>query len=761
MTCIFRENHKLTIMKSNLSLLFALLVAMPISLFAQSQGDVYRQYQGAKVTVNGKELALPWVGGANRPQIAMADLNRDGRQDIVLYEDYIGVKTLIATGLNTYVYDSRYERNFPNVYGYIKLIDFNRDDVPDLVHRSFAGMGVHYGQYVNNELHFKYYKDVYYTNPTGPVNVHVAPGSIPGMADMDGDGDIDILAYNVNGTLIDYYRNCQVEDNLPADSIKICLLDKCFGKTYQNFEREQLLGVGCEQYGVTCKGCGLNKGTHGSNTLLMIDMDNDGDMDYFNGNESFSDIQFFTNGKAQYGVDSAIAQDTVWGANGKKMFMPIYPGAYHLNVNHEGGDDLLFTPMTFGTENYNSICLYENTGTNANKNFVFKTNTYLIDRMIDLGAGSYPVLFDYDKDGKEDLLVGSDGFYDHVSGRNKARVALYRNTSNGTKGNFGFELVTADFLGLSSENYEGTSLAVGDLDNDGISDLVIGHSDGTFTFFQNQATSDTVQPNWVKTINVLPDVTTLQNLDVGDFATPCIYDIDGDGKNDLISGNQYGDLYYFQNISGGSGSVSLKKVTSNLGDILLDHPNHSYGYTAPYIGKVDNTGKDYLVVGCQWGWLYRYDGFQNGANPATYTMIDSNYSYINTGARSTPAFANLDKDVDGLHELILGTEMGGLNFYKQDFKAGVEKIVRIDESVEVYPNPAKDMVNINWGKDFAQGTVAVRLVSVTGQTIISSTYDGTQQTGVSLQIGDLPSGMYYCVVQSGTNKSVQPVSVLK
>lgn len=728
--------------------------------FSQFQGDVYRQFNNASVKQGSNPLSLAWTGGANQPQMAMADLNRDGRKDIVLYEEYIGLKTLIATGSGTYKYDSKYEGSFPEVWGYIKLIDMNGDGIEDLVHRSFAGVGVYYGYYNNNQLHFKYYKDLYYIGGSGLTNAYVAPQSIPGMDDIDGDGDIDIIAYDVWGTTITMYQNCTKEDNLHADSIKICLKDWCWGRTIQNYERKQVLGYSCPWSIPTCKGCGPGgKGTHGSNTLLLMDMDNDGDLDWFNGNESFSDIQYFVNGKAEFGVDSAIAEDTIWSANGVPMNVDMYPGAYALDVNHNGVRDLLFTPMNRQSANYNSIVLYENTGTEANKNFVYKSNTYLIDKMIDIGQGSYPVFYDYDKDGKKDLFIGSEGYYQQPGNYNRSKISYYKNITT-SPGNYSFELITDDFMGLWSKNYKGASLAIGDLDNDTLDDLIIGHVDGTFSFYKNTATSNTVTPNWTLASDTLIDLSTFSIMDVGDYATPAIYDINGDGKNDLISGNQFGGLVYFRNYSTTPGSIGLTKVTDSLGGIKLNSPVDPYSYTAPYVGPTDNTGKDYLVIGTNWGSLYRYDGFQSGANSAKYTMIDSSYSYIRGHKRIAPAFANLDADNTNLHELVLGNVLGGLIFYKQDFKVGITEKVAGNTDVLVYPNPADKLLNINWGKDFNEGVVDVQLISVTGQVMMRQSYDAIQLS-CSLDISGLTSGIYYCIVQSGPNRSVHPVSVIK
>ena len=441
------------------------------------------------------------------------------------------------------------------------------------------------------------------------------------------------------------------------------------------------------------------------------------------------------------------------------MVVDMYPGAYALDVNHNGVRDLLFTPMNRQSANYNSIVLYENTGTEANKNFVYKGNTYLVDRMIDIGQGSYPVFYDYDKDGKKDLFIGSEGFYQHSGNYNRSKIVYYKNTTT-TPTNYSFELITDDFMGLWAKDYRGASLAIGDLDNDTLDDLIIGHTDGTFSFYKNTAASNTVTPVWTLVSDTLMDLSTFTIMDVGDYATPAIYDINGDGKNDLVSGNQFGALYYYRNYSSTPGTIGLTKVTDTLGGIKLNSLVDPYSYTAPYIGPTDNSGKDYLVVGTNWGSLYRYDGFQNGVNPAKYTMIDSSYSYIRGHKRIAPAFANIDADNNNLHELVLGNVLGGLIFYKQDFKVGIADKVAGNTDVLVYPNPADKILNINWGKDFNEGGVQVQLISVTGQVMIKQSYDAVQLSG-SFDISALSAGMYYCVVQSGPNRSVQPVTVLK
>lgn len=743
------------------------LIVVALLLFlrvpAQFQGDLYRQYNDAVVLKNANTaMRLPWTGGVNNPQLAMADLNQDGRRDVVVFDQSTSkIQTLIATGNGVYKYDSKYEANFPvGIRGYIKLIDFNGNAVPDLIHRGGGGVELWYGYYENSQLKFKFHKDLYYIGGSGQTNTYVDPGSIPGILDIDGDGDIDVLAYELWGNSITLFQNCTKDDSLPADSVKMCLKDWCWGKTRPTLNREHELGYTCSWSTTTCKGCGrgLHKTTGSAHMLCPVDIEGDGDFDFFNAHESFPDIQLLYNGRNQYGRDTIVAQDTIWRSNGVTMHMPIFPAAFVLDIDHDDDEDLLFSPMDGKTENYNCISFYENTGNNNNKNFVHRKNNYLVDEMIDLGKMSYPVFYDYDKDGRKDLFIGSVGYHQYPANYNRSKIHYYRNTTS-VPNSYSFELLTDDFLGLWSKDYMGASLAIGDLDNDSLDDLIIGHTDGTFSFYTNTAASDTLQPVWSLVTDVLKDQAG-NIIDVGDYAAPAIYDIDADGKKDLVSGNQFGALYYYQNNGTVPGSTNLVMVTNKLGNIDLTNIYEPTPFTTPYFGPTDNTGKDYLVLGTKMGRLYRFDGFQNGAMPPNYTMIDSVYSYIDEHRYVAPAFANVDNDQDNKHELVLGNVFGGVVFYKQDFKVNIADNAVDEANALVYPNPADKVLNITWGNGFNTNGVTVQLISVMGQVVMQESFN-EKRMGCSLDISGLFPGIYYCIIQSGPNRSAQPVTILK
>lgn len=750
-----------------------------LSADAQFQGEVFKTDTTFKVFANSQERNLAFCGGFNTPQFAMADLNGDGKQDLVVLEGNIGqLRTFInfgTAGNPDYRYRPKYEQNFPSIIAsFIKLKDYNCDGIPDLFDRGVSGFEVFKGSYnASNELTFSYFKDLWYQNSIGWTNAYTNPQDIPEVADVDGDGDLDFFGHDIwGGNTINWYKNMQVEDGLPCDSIRIKHDDACWGKIFQNIERTHILNYSCLPPFMQNPGSGndnSNPGAaakttlHTGNTICLFDHDGDGDLDYLNGNISFSELQFLENGRADYGAprDSMIAQDTTWQSGGHLLEMHSWPAAFYLDVDQDGKSDILASPHADNaSENYNCIAFYRNTGSQSSPVFTYQSDSFLVDRSIDLGTGSYPMIYDYNKDGKPDLFVGGDGVY---QGNNtlRARIVYYKNVSNGTSHSFVLE--NNDFLSVETINTRGAYPAVGDLDNDGKDDLVVGHADGSISFYKNAASSGTVQPLWLQTVDTLRDVNGVK-IDSTQFPAPFIYDIDKDGREDLILGGSVGWLYYYKN-TGNSGELKLTYQTSKLGMAKADPFNLFSGYSAPFIGKMDNTGTDYLLVGSNSGRLSRYTGFQTGNVTNPYQRIDSAYSNINSdemkkwyGVRTVPAVADLDGD--GKYEMVVGNVLGGVRIYKQSMMVGIDEVAGADQNIQVYPNPAKETVYLSWTQDFVDGkTVVVDLYAITGQKQLSRTVTGANTA--ELSVSHLAAGTYICTLNSGNNRRQTKLVIMK
>jgi hypothetical protein len=731
---------------------------------AQFEGKVYIPSNAASVKFGTHEKTLAWGGGLNIPQYATADLNKDGILDIVVYQsDNSLLKTFINKGTNTepkYEYEPKYQENFPPSFQYVILKDYNGDGIADLFDAGGAGFRISKGYYnVDGMLSFTPYKSLFYNNDKGvigEVNAVVNPGGdIPSIVDVDGDGDLDFLSYTGDGYVMYWYQNLQVENGLHKDSIVIRLADKCWGKMRQLFTRTHELGYSCDNSKLARIGyedeLPSAKKTDGGNTPYLIDMDGDGDFDVLDGHRAHNQIVYLENGRNLYGKDTMIYQDTSWSPNGHLVDMAQWAAITQIDVDGDGKLDLIISPSAANvSENLNCSQLYKNTGTSTIPSFTYQNDSFFVSEMIDVGSNSYPFFYDYDKDGKPDLFIGTKGYYQKTTGTFLASVMYLKNTSE--VGKPSFELVSKDFNLLSTRKFNGAIVTFGDIDNDGIDDMLIGHINGTISYIKNFAASNSVTPVLTAAPKLLNDINDNEISVIG-WAAPLVYDIDKDGKKDLIIGNTNGKLFYYKNMSSGVGEISFMLENNNLGNIKVD-PEPEFtnvGYSTPYIGKIDNSPNEYLLVGSRTGRISRYTGFQDGNVFMPFTRIDSVYSslfqsFLNSVHYSTaPAVADIDGD--GKYEMLVGNLHGGLFLFQQDKVVSVKDFVQESIIVNIFPNPSNSgFVNVAISPTLQRKISSITIMNILGQTFDAKIIN-QKQTFATISIDHLPNGIYNIVIQ--------------
>ena len=293
-----------------------------------------------KVFAYGQQQNLAWCGGMNNSQFAMADLNHDGIQDLVIFQPWGSLMTFINKGVAGnpyYVYAPEYALKFPPLIHYLVMADYNRDGITDLFHQGNYGVAVYKGYYnTDNQLCFTFFKDLFYNDPSipgGHVDAIVTPGDIPAIVDIDGDGDLDFLSYNLAGGSVTYYRNMQIELGLPSESIYFEMADYCWGKFGDSSGQLRL------NYYIG--------GDHLGRSLCLLDYDIDGDIDVLKGDIFSNRLTFLKNGRIPYnpsGADSMASYDSAWQSGGTVVNVNSFPAAYNIDVDQYGKKDLIVTP---------------------------------------------------------------------------------------------------------------------------------------------------------------------------------------------------------------------------------------------------------------------------------------------------------------------------------------------------------------------------------------------------------------------------------
>lgn len=719
------------------------------------------------VIENGTVLKMPWANGLNYANFSNIDLNADGKKDLVAFDrlNQFGTgrfRCFINTGNAG---ETKYKPcldcsyYFPQVVSnWAQLVDYNCDGKEDIFCSTSAGIKVYKNVSSVASLSFQLVKPLIYANinPGGApsmANLYASTNGLPGIGDIDGDGDMDILTFSPQGTLVQYYKNLAIEtySTCATDSLHFVLADNCWGKF-----SEGSCSVSFNQQCPDVNGLPLpvagEKPYHAGATLSLFDSDGDGDKDLVLGDIACNTVEYLHNtGNAS----SALITDTTknypnYPAKGNTTQIRInnFPSVYFVDVDGDARKDLIAAPNVFGSENTKSAWYYHNASTTNTVDFRFIQNNFLQSDMIEVGQNAFPVLFDYNADGKKDLLIGNFGYY--AGNTLKSQLTLYENI--GTLARPVFSLVTRDYCSLSTYSLNNVMPAVGDVDKDGDTDILIGTSSGQIHWLKNTAGGGNPCNFSTFAANAF-SFTTLYAV-----AAPQLYDLDEDGNLDLVIGNKAGRLAYYRNTGSGTPFVpSFSLVTNFLGDVDVKGSSNLYGldgYAAPFFYK-DN-GITRLLVGSVSGHIFYYDVPANISTP--FPQIIPFLNFYSEGAQSAPWFEDLDND--GLRDLLLGNAGGGLTYF-----SSTSTVVAVPDltgssglQVQVFPNPTNGKLTVAIGG--ASGVSKAVVYDALGRALLSHEFSSQQEV---LDLERLEKGVYFLRLQmtSGTLPRIMTKKIIR
>ncbi|MCB0401101.1 MAG: T9SS type A sorting domain-containing protein [Flavobacteriales bacterium] len=724
----------------------SLLFVLSCTLIAHAQLNFFRYDNIDVLKTNGDTLFNAWAGGFNSVQFSEVDLDLDGIKDLFVF-DRTGnrMSTFINKGTPNqvdYKHNPLYLQFLPDMQHWVLFRDFNCDGKMDIFTYYSGGIRI-YKNTSTSMLSFAIEDSLVYSdyqpdsiNPN-LIPLYVSGADLPAIDDIDNDGDLDILTFDVAGTRVVYHKNMAMENYGTCDSTSFELKNNCWGYIKENPSSNTVVLFDTCSFNVGSpeKFSGGNK--HSGSTLLTLDVDGNNSKDLVLGDVGTNNLSLLYNSdfSPNLTASSITSVDTAFPANNTSTIpvdMYIFPAGFYLDVDNDNVKDLISsTNCSFNCLNDSNVWLYKNYNATNNPDFGFETNSFLQEQMIEVGEGAHPVFFDYNADGLLDMVVGTYGVFSTSTVPNHtASLWLYENI--GTANSPAFQLVTKDYLGISSINLDinfnqpavRLMPTFGDLDGDGDEDLLIGDFFGYLHFFENTAGMGN------PAVFVLNQV-QYQSIDVGLYAAPQLIDLNRDNLLDLVIGERYGNFRYYEN-TGTSTSPVFTKITDTLGYVNTKRSYEFSGNSTPFI--FDNAGQYMMLSGSVNGYIYHFGNIDGNLN-GTFTLVDS--TYLNIWEGSQTAIHGNDLDNDGTIDLLIGNYSGGVAFYKGDKPTAIDDIPQLEE-ILLYPNPAYQTLNIDV-RNNSLNQARLELIDLLGKSILETTLHSSR---ISLNISDLAHGVY-------------------
>lgn len=364
----------------------------------------------------------------------------------------------------------------------------------------------------------------------------------------------------------------------------------------------------------------------------------------------------------------------------------LHGGYSILTLDNDGDGD---KELLFGDGAFQTMNLLSNGGTTNTAHFVAQDTTFpSYATPIEDRIMPLAFYFDVTFDGEKDLIVASK--ISNIG--NKGTALMYQN--NGTSSNPDFELVESNWLMSTSIDYgKLTHPTFTDYNQDGLMDLVVASM--TVRLDPNQTAASLILYENTGTLTA-PEF-TLADLDWLGLSSydsywlkPSFGDLDNDGDEDLLVGDVDGKLIYLENNAGENIPYSFENPIDEFMEIDVDF---DIGNTvSPQIIDVDDDGQKDILLGTRLGVVSFFKNQGTDSNP----MFNPNPNEAGNIQQLGDVSVGVNRtsvpymvDVDGVKTLYVGSQKGEIWAY---------------DNISGNISGTFDLLTDNWGgEDIAAG----------------------------------------------------------
>lgn len=301
-----------------------------------------------------------------------------------------------------------------------------------------------------------------------------------------------------------------------------------------------------------------------------------------------------------------------------------------------------------------------------------------------------------------------------------------------------------------------------DFNSDSYIDVITGDRYGTISYFRRLPDGTLTEEADL--------VANGGTIDVGENSAPCIIDWNEDGLLDLLIGNDAASAERIRlYLNSGTPSAYLYTTYTNLQ--YTDNSYISFSRCNPHVTDLNNDGKKDLLIGEDWGHVYYLENVGTNTAPEfdEAVMVEANGVPISfpSGYTDLKVWAN-DWNEDGTKDLVVGNYDDSVHLYLA-YPIGIKEDKRVipDPVLSVRPNPASGPVVFHYQTCIA-GSVSFTIYDIQGRKLrhLSSsnqnagvhgvTWDGQDDKGI-----EVPAGVYFYRCTAGDRTIIDKLIIIR